>query len=399
MASIRTRKGSKFLLVDFMFMGQRCRETTNLLDNPANRKKLEKVIQKMEAEITLGIFDYKSYFPKSNKADELMALKERADTIFSDTPLFGDFAKLWFDEKKLEWRPSYQIKVRIILEKYLMKHFGHRALTAINRADVLAFRASLAKVNHGKANNTLSATRINSIMMTLHMILEEASKRYKFENPSEDIKNLKLSKREIMPFSLSEVWLFINNVREDYKNYYTVRFFTGMRTSEIDGLLWQDIDFNRKEIHVRRALVEGELGEPKTLESTRDIAMSPWVYEALQAQYKVTCGRSKFVFCDNRGNPFDYRNINRRIWTPTLKNLGLKHRRAYETRHTAATLWLAAGEAPEWIAKQMGHANTMMLFKVYSRYVPNNTRQDGSAFEALIASSQPANQNIHQNKQ
>ena len=268
MASIRTRKGSKFLLVDFMFMGQRCRETTNLLDNPANRKKLEKVIQKMEAEITLGIFDYKSYFPKSNKADELMALKERADTILSDTPLFGDFAKLWFDEKKLEWRPSYQIKVRIILEKYLMKHFGHRALTAINRADVLAFRASLAKVNHGKANNTLSATRINSIMMTLHMILEEASKRYKFENPSEDIKNLKLSKREIMPFSLSEVWLFINNVREDYKNYYTVRFFTGMRTSEIDGLLWQDIDFNRKEIHVRRALVEGELGEPKTLEST-----------------------------------------------------------------------------------------------------------------------------------
>ncbi len=47
----------------------------------------------------------------------------------------------------------------------------------------------------------------------------------------------------------------------------------------------------------------------------------------------------------------------------------------------------------------MVHANTMMLFKVYSRYVPNNTRQDGSAFEALIASSQPANQNIHQNNQ
>ena len=45
MASIRTRKGSKFLLVDFMFMGQRCRVTTNLLDYPANRKKLEKVIQ------------------------------------------------------------------------------------------------------------------------------------------------------------------------------------------------------------------------------------------------------------------------------------------------------------------------------------------------------------------
>ncbi|EBK2343823.1 site-specific integrase, partial [Salmonella enterica subsp. enterica serovar Enteritidis] len=72
----------------------------------------------------------------------------------------------------------------------------------------------------------------------------------------------------------------------------------------------------------------------------------------------------------------------------TLRLLGLKARNAYQTRHTAATLWLAAGEAPEWIARQMGHANTTMLFKVYSRYVPNMTRRDGSAFEALIASSQ-----------
>ena len=81
--------------------------------------------------------------------------------------------------------------------------------------------------------------------------------------------------------------------------------------------------------------------------------------------------------------------MNRRVWAPTLKILGLKHRRAYETRHTAATLWLAAGEDPTWIARQLGHANTMMLFKVYSRYVPNNTRRDGSAFEALVATSKP----------
>ncbi len=36
------------------------------------------------------------------------------------------------------------------------------------------------------------------------------------------------------------------------------------------------------------------------------------------------------------------------------------------------------------VAKQMGHTDTTMLFKVYSRYVPNLTRQDGSAFNNLI---------------
>lgn len=66
--------------------------------------------------------------------------------------------------------------------------------------------------------------------------------------------------------------------------------------------------------------------------------------------------------------------------------MGYALRRPYQMRHTAATLWLASGEAPEWIARQLGHTSTEMLFRVYSRYVPNLTRQDGSAMERLLAS-------------
>ena len=76
-----------------------------------------------------------------------------------------------------------------------------------------------------------------------------------------------------------------------------------------------------------------------------------------------------------------------------IKLLGYNKRRPYQTRHTAATLWLAAGEAPEWIARQMGHSTTEMLFKVYSRYVPNLTRQDGSAMERLLAEHAEQTQN------
>ena len=52
----------------------------------------------------------------------------------------------------------------------------------------------------------------------------------------------------------------------------------------------------------------------------------------------------------------------------------------------AATLMLASGENPEWIAKVMGHASVEMLFKVYSRFVPNLTRRDGQAFAGLVHS-------------
>ena len=51
---------------------------------------------------------------------------------------------------------------------------------------------------------------------------------------------------------------------------------------------------------------------------------------------------------------------------------------------------LASGENPEWIAKLMGHASTQMLFTVYSRFVPNLTRQDGLAITGLLNSKAPA---------
>lgn len=76
--------------------------------------------------------------------------------------------------------------------------------------------------------------------------------------------------------------------------------------------------------------------------------------------------------------------MTKRVWYPLLSYLGLTKRRPYQTRHTAATLLLASGENPEWVARLLGHSSTEMLFNVYSRYIPNATRQDGSAFDRLI---------------
>ena len=386
MATMRGRFGK--LVVDFRYLGKRCREKTSLEDNPANRKKLAQVLKKMEAEITLGIFDYATYFPKSERAQEMNALADRAEACISRNPTFRQFSEIWYEEKKIEWRPSYRQKTQIILNKYLLPEFGGKAVHAIKKPDLLTFRSSLAKVRYGKdGQSSLSVARINQIMILLRMILEEASDRHEFEMPYKNIKNLKQARPDVNPFTLSEVWLILKHVRADYKPYYTIRFFTGMRTSEIDGLKWDCVKFDRREISIRGALVNGEMGPTKTLGSQRDIAMSQLVYDALLEQKERTFGKSEFVFCNSQGNPMEYRNVNRRVWKPTLALLGLKHRRAYQTRHTAATLWLAAGENPEWIARQMGHSSTEMLFRVYSRYVPDITRQDGSAMDNLLLAS------------
>nr|WP_276597547.1 site-specific integrase [Pelomonas aquatica] len=186
-----------------------------------------------------------------------------------------------------------------------------------------------------------------------------------------------------MPFTLTQVQDLIARVRPDYKHYLTVRFFTGMRSGEIHGLKWKYIDFERRLILVRETIVGGEEDYTKTDASQRDIVMNSVVYDALLAQKKAT-GNRDYVFCNLKGEPVDTINFTKRVWYPLLRHLGLELRRPYQTRHTAATLWLAAGEMPEWIARQLGHASTEMLFRVYSRYVPNLTRNDGSAFDRML---------------
>src|SRR5690606_10345156 len=94
----------------------------------------------------------------------------------------------------------------------------------------------------------------------------------------------------------------------------------------------------------------------------------------------------EYVFCSRSGHPIDAHNFANRIWYPLLRYLDLEKRRPYQTRHTTATLMLASGENPEWIARLMGHANTQMLFTVYSRFVPNLTRRDGLAIAGLLSS-------------
>lgn len=131
--------------------------------------------------------------------------------------------------------------------------------------------------------------------------------------------------------------------------------------------------------------IEADMGSITA--QTFAIQMSQLVFDALKEQEKSTRPISEFVFCNREGQPLDYRNVNNRVWKPLLRHLGLKVRRPYQCRHTAATLWLGAGENPEWIARQLGHTTTEMLFRVYSRYVPNLTRRDGSAFERLLTST------------
>lgn len=382
MGSVNSRDGKLYL--DFRYKGLRCREQTKLTDTPANRQKLAKVLAMLEQQIKTGTFDYGHHFPDSPRIEHFRKVellgRQKASGV---RMLFSAFALQWLEEKRVEWRQSQIETVDGILRCHLIPAMGETRMTDITKQEILAFRLRLCAPDVVTAK-VLSASRINHIMTYLRLILNEAAERFGFDNPWRNIKALPMPRAEVQPFTLMEVQLLLAKVRPDFRAYYQVRFFTGMRTGEIDGLSWENVDFGARLIHIHQSLVRGTIGPTKTSGSHRSIAMSQKVYDALREQWEVSGEKSPFVFCARNGEPLNHRNITRRVWYPTLADLELDKRNPYQTRHTAATLWLAAGESPEWIARQLGHANTSMLFRVYSRFVPNLVGRDGAAFEQLI---------------
>jgi integrase len=191
MGSVTERKGK--LCFDFYYMKKRCREQTLLSDSPSNRKKLAQVLRKIEAEITLGTFDYAKYFPNSPRVEEM----------------------------KIGWRDSYDQTVVKILNGRLMEVFGEKEVSEITKADLLQFRARLGEES-GRNGKKMSPSHINRHMYLMRMILREAADRFDFNTPFKGIKALRNNKPDIHPFNLSEVNLIINGVDPWYRYYYTV---------------------------------------------------------------------------------------------------------------------------------------------------------------------------------
>src|SRR3990172_2572775 len=121
MASLRTLKGH--LVFDFRYQGKRHREFTGLADTPVNRRKMEKMLEKLEIEIATGSFDYVRFFSgdntSSNSRQNFVIASQSGNGRNNTNLKFSWFADVWFRENEVSWKRSYRETVKGILDKHL----------------------------------------------------------------------------------------------------------------------------------------------------------------------------------------------------------------------------------------------------------------------------------------
>jgi hypothetical protein len=96
MPSLRTDKGRLF--IDFIYRGERCRESLHLSDNRENRIVARQLVRQIEAELVLGAFDHAETFLRRKKAGKF-GRKAR----YSDA---REFARNWLESRRPSLKPA-----------------------------------------------------------------------------------------------------------------------------------------------------------------------------------------------------------------------------------------------------------------------------------------------------
>lgn len=211
-------------------------------------------------------------------------------------------------------------------------------------------------------------------------------------DPMDGISNYKVSLSEPLPFEKNELSKLYDTQMacQSGKNACDLNIQTGLRISELIAVAWEDIDWNKKELHVCRAKVLRDYKVPKTDGSNRIVELNDLAIEILKRQFALT-GQKKprkisllksdnktrvqqtlsFVFYNCKTNkPFLHAaQFNKDFFTPFLKKAGVQHRGVGQLRHTFASQCLTAGINKDWIARQMGHSSTKMIDLHYGRWI------------------------------
>jgi integrase len=324
---------------------------------PPTKTALKEIALKRQAilyEIKTGQFDYLKHFPNSRRAQELRKGNPNRYTI-------EEGLNDWLKRVQPKCQASTLRDYRSSVYHHLIPKFGKLAIGELTVTLVKNWLAELPCCNKRK-NNVLIPLR----QLYADLYADETIDR----NPLDRIKNLPISTREPEPFNSDEVAKILAELQGQERNLIQFAFWSGLRTSELIALCWEDVDFKKGCVHIRTAKVRGITKQTKTAAGMRQVTLQPQAAEALQGQFKLT-GPSGTVFHDSRNNqPWKSdQTIRKTVWTPALERAGLKYRNPYQTRHTFASTLLSRGENPLWVAQQMGHKDWGMIRKVYGRWI------------------------------
>ncbi|HWR58782.1 MAG TPA: tyrosine-type recombinase/integrase [Thermodesulfovibrionales bacterium] len=273
---------------------------------------------------------------------------------------FGQFTEIWKrDYADISLKPSTKKMFYDIIQRLLLPAFSNIQLNELSTGQLQAYVAGRAK--------TVKPNTVRNEVTVIKLLFKYATKwNYIRHNPTDHLERPKIDKPEIEILSPEEFELFIEEVERPYRTAFLTAFLTGMRAGELWGCQWGDVDWNSKQIHVKRSLWNHQFQKPKTKTAIRKIDMTERLVKDLK-QWKLACPVNKddLVFPSPEGYAAMHGNVMKRFFYPALRRAGLRQVSFHSLRHSNASFRIQAGQNIKYIQGQLGHASINMTLDVY----------------------------------
>jgi len=349
----------------WVFISHQGRRTSRKV---GDRKAAREAARKIQARLTLG----KGAFPEKNAKPPAPTLQQ----------YFKSFEKSYRATLKPTTWSSYELSMRV----HVLPKFGQLCLDDLTRVKMKEFVAEL--VEKGLARDS-----IRLILAALGIIYNQAIEdKVVSENPAKSLgtfyRQAPVKHEEITPLTEEESLLFLGTtLKHEPKQYplFLCALHTGMRSGEVAGLQWPDIDWHGKFVEVRRQVVRGQVTSLKTKKGRRRVDLSDDLLEALsnlrRRMQEETMKEGKneipeWIFANSRGGFLDMYNVKRRYFKRVLRKAGLRDIRFHDLRHTFASQLLCNGANILYVSQQLGHANPGITMKIYSHWIPNDNQRE-----------------------
>lgn len=384
------------LRVWFMYQGERVRESLGVPDTPKNRKIAGELRTSICYAIRTGNFDYSAQFPNSPRAQENNDYKRKTSV--------SELAYKWLGLKQTVLAKNTHMRYTSYIRMCLRILDEEKPIWALTHEDMMSLRHELltgyqliGKTLERSHKKGRTVRTVNGYMAVMREMLKFAERNgYTNGSPVSDIKPLRKSKSEPDPLTKEEfIRLLEATTHHQIRNLWVLAVSTGMRHGEICALAWEDVDTVNWTVKVNRNLaISDHFSPPKTDSGIRTIQLTRPAIDAMRHQMQFTrmqeqhqvivhlreYGKQRidsctFVFNPNVSGRYPTKSICyipgsiAASWNNLLRRAGIRHRKAYESRHTFACWALSAGANPSFIASQMGHTNAQMVFNVYGKWM------------------------------
>ena len=324
---------------------------------------LQKWVQQVIQEAELGHTEPPATLPEYTDAAVTEAQKRPQRLV---APTYGQVWEEYRNTPKIKGLKRSSLKAKDDAQAFILPHFRDVKIKDID-AEMLQMWQQYMKSYITRNGTPIADSSLRRTQMQLNAVLNYAvAKGYLRFSPMVDLTNLGSTVTPERPtWSDEEFFLFRQAAPQEWRVFYDLMYFMGLRIGEARAITPADITYENgcAYLHITKSCdIDGETDSPKSTSSTRTLLLPEEIEQGLKDRIARTYGLKPYerVFWERPGGIYSITNR-------ACETAGVRKISHHDMRHSCATNLVASGEYTLVdAARFLGHKNAFVTANTYA---------------------------------